>query len=483
MMKRNTSLLLIILLLVSILTGCGIDDLGYLKLSKEINQITSFDFNSSVDLEVSKAVLGEKMKFNIAIEGKADVKNLDSPYFDMDLKININGKEHKNPVKFIMSENKLYVSKNAILELINIQENLGYEEYNKKALQQLYRVNLKDVNYILLADVSDIYGNIDYTTDSKDISDHAHNYIVSAFKGFDSKLVTKINNGYSVELTSEKIVDFIERFIQYLSENKDLVFDETIKYIENIYDIMDIQAYDESMDFNKEEIIAELEEVRQDFYDFIDGTEFMQSYFLEEFSSALDRSYFKGEITKKGTTYLQSATGQLVIEDVIVGILNTTTEITPATIKKVPISGDSIFIEDVIKLYEDLEIKYNPVESIKITWHSEDYNDSIYANISIYKKDGTFSWDYADYLLLEDRVYLPLRFIGEKFNEDVQWDDVAKKAYIIRDNEPIYMIGELVEDTTMVKIRDFEKLGYTIHFEQENGPVGYYYSTATIIKP
>lgn len=478
MMKKNISLLLIILLFVSILTGCSIDDLGYLKLSKEINQITAFDFNSSMDVEVSKAILGEKIKLNIAIEGKADVGNLDSIYLDMDLKININDQGNKDPIKFIISDNKLYVSKNILLELIEIQDQLEYQEYNKTAIQRLHNIELKGVKYILLADMSDIYGNIEYTTDSKDIYDHAHNYIISAFKGFDSKLVTKINNGYSVELTPEKIVEFMERLLQYVSENRDLVFDETIKYIENIYDAMDIKVYDESMDVDKEEIIAELEKGRQDFYDFIDEV-LMETHYLEEFSSALDRSFFKGEITKKGTTYLQSATGQLVMEDLIVGIFNTTTEITPMTIEKTPISGSPRSIEDVVKLYTDLEIKYNPIESITVSWDSYGYD----ANIFLFKKDGNSSWDYTEYSVMEDRLYLPLRYIGEKFNEEVQWDDANKKAYIVRDNEQIDMTGVLVEDTTMVKIRDFEKLGYSIDFEQWNDGFGYSSSTATITKP
>ncbi|MDF2678141.1 MAG: hypothetical protein K0Q97_2481, partial [Bacillota bacterium] len=67
------------------------------------------------------------------------------------------------------------------------------------------------------------------------------------------------------------------------------------------------------------------------------------------------------------------------------------------------------------------------------------------------------------------------RYIGESFGEEVMWDNENKKAYVVRDNVKIDMTGVLVDSTTMVKVRDFEKLGYKIGFTQVNG-----LSTATI---
>ena len=50
-------------------------------------------------------------------------------------------------------------------------------------------------------------------------------------------------------------------------------------------------------------------------------------------------------------------------------------------------------------------------------------------------------------------------------------------TYVIRDEQKIDMTGVLVDSKTMIKIRDFEKLGYKIEYNQVDG-----LSTAIITK-
>lgn len=57
------------------------------------------------------------------------------------------------------------------------------------------------------------------------------------------------------------------------------------------------------------------------------------------------------------------------------------------------------------------------------------------------------------------------------------WDNENKTAYIIRGEERIDMTGVLVDSITMIKVRDFEKLGYKIDYVQNEG-----LSIVTIIK-
>ena len=88
-------------------------------------------------------------------------------------------------------------------------------------------------------------------------------------------------------------------------------------------------------------------------------------------------------------------------------------------------------------------------------------------------------------LMIDDRIYLPLRQICEDCGFTVSWDDEQKKAYVTATLWDYYdstttanipmttitadMSGTIVNDRTYVKIRDFEKLGFAIdYYEQDN---------------
>jgi hypothetical protein len=155
------------------------------------------------------------------------------------------------------------------------------------------------------------------------------------------------------------------------------------------------------------------------------------------------------------------------------GKLLSTTTLTAKDVEKVPVTGNTLALEEMEKILEKVENEVNPVQKVELQW----YANSSDTQVNKYRLNGATNWDYQPFVIIEDRVYLPLRYIGESFGEDVDWDNVNKKAYVIRGEETIDMTGVLVDSTTMIKIRDFEKLGYKIEYNQVDG-----LSTATIIK-
>ncbi len=472
--KRTVSLFLVGLMLILTLTGCGTNELGYLKLSREIGNITQYEFNNSTQIEVSGTVAGEDYNIDLEFEGSANIEDLNSMYVNLDVMIKVNDMGNEMPINFVISDNKIFISKNAVLEAIKLEEKINGTAENQNVIDELYNVGLKDAEYIMISDLNEYYTGIEYKTNYKDMYDSAYDYMTAAFKGFDSKLIKKINNGYAIELTSESAVDFIERLITYVGKNKDLVFDETVKYVENIYDDMNISELEGLTDADKEAAIEELKASRQEFYDFIDeAVLFIESEEFKEYENMFDKSQLKNEICKKGSSYIQNIQGELVYADIIMGNLKSSTEIIPTDVEKTLIPEKSINIEEFESLYNETENKVNPVNKIELSW----YPNSTSAEINKYRLDGKTEWDYQSYALIEESVYLPLRYIGESFDEEVQWDDENKKAYVIRGNEKIDMTGIIIDNTTMVKVRDFEKLGYTIGYNQVDG-----YSTATIIK-
>jgi hypothetical protein len=472
--KRIISVLLTGLMLILTLTGCGTNELGYLSLAKETGKLTQYKFLNTTQVEVSKTVAGEDYNINLELKGSANVEDLNSMYLNLDVLIKVNDMGNEFPINFVISDNQVYVSKNAIIEVIKLQEKFDETTENPKVIDELYNIELKDTEYILISDLNEYYNGIEYNANYNDMYDHALDYITSAFKGFDSKLITKINNGYAIELTAESTVSFIERLITYVSENRDQVFDETVKYMENIFNDMNIEDIEGMTEADKQTAIEELKASRQEFYDFIDeAVLFIETEEFKSIENMLDRSYIKEEIFKKGSSYVQNIEGELVVEDIIMGNFVTSTELTEAKVESKEVSENYITLESLEELYNKTENKINPVNKIELSWYPESTN----AEINKYRLDGKTAWDYKEYALIDERVYLPLRYIGESFGEEVAWDDVNKKAYVVRNNEKIDMTGELINNTTMVKVRDFEKLGYKIEYQQVDG-----LSIATIVK-
>jgi hypothetical protein len=75
--------------------------------------------------------------------------------------------------------------------------------------------------------------------------------------------------------------------------------------------------------------------------------------------------------------------------------------------------------------------------------------------------------------LVGGRTYLPLRRVGESLGEKVGWDQAAYQAYVLQNGGRIYMTGLLINDRAYVKLRDFERLGYIVSWDEMT-------STATI---
>ncbi len=68
--------------------------------------------------------------------------------------------------------------------------------------------------------------------------------------------------------------------------------------------------------------------------------------------------------------------------------------------------------------------------------------------------------------LIDGSIYLPLRQIMESSGYEVSWDEEARKAYVNVGDEKIDMTGTIIDNRTYVKIRDFEKLGATVEYDE-----------------
>mgnify|MGYP000934299951 CR=1 FL=1 len=472
-MKRIISAILIGLMLITTPAGCGVNELGYLNLSKEISSLTQYAFNNTTSIVIAKELAGEEYKIDFDIDGEVNMDDLNDLYGEIKFTFEINGIEIENPISIKLSDNKVYISKNTVREIIKYEKLLrGTEEYGK-IIEELYNNDLKDIEYIVYDELSREFSEItDEDVSYAQMQEYAYEYLTNAFKGFDSKLIKKIQNGYSFELTRESTFEFARSLVEYLDKNRDTVFDETINYLENIYALIVEEEFSEE---EKAAAITEIKESRQDFDDFVDeAVLFMEeSKELELSTYMYDGSTLNMEITKGKTTYKQEVEAEIIYGGISMGSMLSTTTITPKDVEKTPVKGNTITLDEIEKAYARAENKVNPVQKIEIQW----YPDSFDTEVIKHRLNGNYDFDFQPYTIIEDRIYLPLRYIGEAFGEEVEWDNENKKAYVVRGEEKIDMTGVLVDSRTMIKIRDFDKLGYKIDYVNVDGK-----SIAIIIK-
>ncbi len=481
-MKRLISAVLIGIMLVSMLTGCGANELGFIGLMKEITSLTEVGYKNSTKMELLDGASGKTALIDFNIDGELNISDINSMYGAFDIMLDVNGIKLDKPINIIFSEDGLYVSKNALIELPKYEKIFidleGYEEVlgYGEILKELYNTIPVDTEYIEVWTMNGEYYQYTEGIDYDELSSVVQEYLTKAFKGFDSKLITKTKNGYSLSLDQKSSMEFIRSLINYLSENKETVFDETIKFLPKLVEITDYEIMTEE---DKEELISSLESGRQQVYDVIEQAKsFIESEEFEEHFDSYDEiigdSSTTYDIYKEKGSYKIVTKAESTLEDLYTIKATSTTELTPKTVKKGSAPDKAIPLEDVEKEYKKIEDRINPIEKIELEWY-DDYDNTAYINK--YRRNGKAEWDFQTYTIIEDRIYLPLRYIGESFGEEVDWDNENKKAYVIRGEERIDMTGVLLDSKTMIKIRDFEKIGYKIEYSNEDG-----LSTATIIK-
>ncbi|GEM_PF-602089 len=494
MIKRKISLFLAVFMLISMLAGCNVNEIGYMNLSAEMNKLTQIEIKNSTQIEIPKEITGKDVnsKLDIDIQGEANIDDFNKAYLNLNIKFELDGKGNTSPIKFMMIDNKFYVSKNILSEMLKFRDDLNLElDETEVLIAEKLVEELKDVEYIVLPNQYGISGmeelknsNISVTyKDNKAIIESAKKYLTNAFKGFESKFIKKTGNGYIMELNAKDVWSFVSRLVKYISENKELIFDETIKYLETVYANMEIKEGAEAVDTKS--AIEEFKALKEDFYKGIDeiykSIETMETEDKEELDKIINmfgQSYLKNEIYKEGNTYGQKIDAKIIVEGILSGSIKSKTTISPKAVKNALAPNKAITTEEIDELNKKLENKYNPVKIIEISWYRDYPEDG--ADIDIYRANGNADYTNQPYVMKDGRIYLPFEDIFEVLVEKNQWYWSAEnnRAYfLLSDGQEFYMEGLTINGEAMIRVKDFEQLGFTVEYIQ-----GEDFSLARIIK-
>jgi len=179
-------------------------------------------------------------------------------------------------------------------------------------------------------------------------------------------------------------------------------------------------------------------------------------------------SDYDGELVRT-----ESITNRYTEKDCISSIINKKAE--EKGIYKTEIEWTSDFYHgyDVPDIYSEYIYVWYMEDDMKTIFSSAAFpkmSEENRANIiSLFEEKYSYEYDYnlIDVKLMDNSTYLPLRQIAESCGLDVEWDSAEKKAYVIKDGTKTDMTGTLVGNKTYVKVRDFEKLGAKVEYEED----------------
>lgn len=268
-------------------------------------------------------------------------------------------------------------------------------------------------------------------TDDSNIVTSAKELFEAIVDGYKSGVIVETANGISYSINSNNISDEMDKLGKNIIANKDKV----IPKIKEIESIIHPDALGESAS--------------------IDDTE-MTEDIINEFKTAVVEGVKTSNLDITGNISVPSS-GELQIENTISINPDETTNI-KVYMKNVHTNGDNVQLASIDNYY-----------SMDIN------NESKYVNIQYEKGEGhTASVEFyngvtceLNYIIKEDRLYLPLRATCEGLGYEVKWDELEEKAYVVnKAGEEVDMTGMVVDDRTYIKVRDFEKIGLSVEYTE-----------------
>lgn len=480
--KRILSLILMVVMATMCFTGCSSNELNYFSIAREVSELTSFKIDGSVNLSIADTEIAKEMISDYFYEEDVNISDIkldlagevsvDNKYMTLLPKLTVDDKLLFDG-EVVMTEKGVFVDRELLISVVRLVCEYETVMSNEKLnlLEERLNKELGTYAYIQLTDFAEIdVEDVKIMNGMNEATKIFEGFFKELFSDFDSKLVSKDGNAYVITLTPENSLSLFKNLLSYVETNIDRIYDSVLTIIPTfkgtiVEEILitsgeseDVLSYVvNDLTENREEYILG---VKQGILE-ITQSLLEEKEYIDYGLQVLKGTELKSSLEKKGNQYIEKESFVLNIEGQ--KVLSVTSDIayTKIDIKAKDYSNLTyISIDDFGTIANRVQYKVNPVEYMEIQYYN--YSDSASAELT--RIEGTES-SWFDYRIIDDRIYLPLRKICEYFGEDVYWDNEEHKAYIVRGEDKIDMTGTIIEDRTFIKMRDFEKLGYTLDWK------------------
>ena len=356
---------------------------------------------------------------------------------------------------------KVFVAEDELADIEKIEEKLdGIEWFKYNNMDIMGTEDMVGMDeYAAFNDA--MYDNIGaYQNMVYDYIDYLNEHSFAAYK---PDIFSRSGSKYTMTISGDEFYPVVSGFIEYIITNYPEILQDTRDFIADY----DLEWLTEALGVDKQEILDGFDEMME--YDLdMDYDELAAAQLVINSGVMMfDGSSYEVSLEKKsGNRYKSEADMNIVMtaidETMTMSVTSSMTIDASATITPdIPDSG--------VMDYNELMNTFSPVS----------------ISASIYAPDGFTVWDksydvsllnesgYTEVTLInrDNSYYLPLRQVGELLGEDVNWDQDEKVAYVLVNSERVELTGFIVDGRTYVKLRAFEKIGYTVNWDAEYGEI------------
>jgi hypothetical protein len=469
-------------MLTAALSGCSQAELNMVNISKTVGAWDTYTYTGTVDVNINKdgfTKVAEKTNAEIDADALAElpdkisvdcdgsVNTKDSEY---DLNITLNIDENSYPMELIAVGNKMAISAETVYSVISFVQDYDIAYIDEAKLEYVKEITAD--GYVIFEGDDDN----NQLASQFNIAQNIEEGLQSAFSGYSTSLITsKSKNEVELNIGVDAVEKDLIDLLNYTADNRDEISAAVNNMIENIVgayedDIEQIEgsyAEDEAVD-SFDDVIPSQEDIRDmiaDIKESIDTPDY------KAYKDMFKDSYIKSTMKLKSDTEYEG-TFNLVLkaeDNELLTVKATGNEVKKA-VAPIELKG-TVVTEDSYKKW--FFNKY-PVSEVAVDWLADQYD-----NVTLTSYSGeNYYVDYIPMTMIDERIYVPMRAISEALGYEVVWDEENRKAYAVTESgEYVDMTGIIIDDTTFIKVRDFEKLGLTVGYEEDEQ-----FRTATVSK-
>lgn len=494
--KRIITSLAAASLCAAALSSCSEAELMYLDFSKEIADWNVFTGTGEMAIELNNETLAD---FINDVSGDTSVSASDIPFerlsmvytasadydnsiYDIDLDITVDDNSPYT-LNFYVDTEKVIFDKSVLDSVRQFLDDYNITDNNISYGLDFMDEYFKDYDSI---EIPFEFDNADMGFQnakmSRELIKAVTDFMVTAFDGYEtSSYELNGENGVKAVFNYDNVVSAISDLFEYYINNSDKINaawnDFTVEFSEIMNNTYPNEADDSDLSEQlKLPTVDEVKETQAQFNSLVNDKSFnplkdllMNSEYgfeVEKVSdtsynsnSYIDLNYMGNDLAYITTTETDNKLDQLEKKDY----------------NSYVISYENETIDEDFGKWLD---ENHPVKSADITWNKGDE----YCSIS-YIRDGSYiDRSYTMLMNIDDYIYVPMRKLVEGMGYSVEWDEQNKKAYVINGNDRFDMTTVMVGDTTYIKVRDLEKMGIKVDYQEDGTGTGTIQCTASLDK-
>ncbi len=489
MQKRTWKIALIAAMLAMVVALCGAcsgDMLSYWKTLYDINSQQYLEESGTLTFGVESKELSDMLKeeglsadllekMTLKYTGKTDQKNM---RMELDATLTVDGKDF--PLTMYLDDMTLYFNAAGVLNTMQVLATTEEAKAEYEATKALFgdtawlKLDLlsaeEKAEFAKALDAAQSEVGKVYTEEVLKMM----NALDKAFSGFDSDVFSASGKTYTLKLDNKSCAKLFSDLIAYTVQNADTVAAALNEYVEGstlieatekkeFIDTMNEFAAackDEATDVDVDAGVKELQDMINTGLSRADMPKFDLTYDLTKNSSTSYTEKMDCSMTMPAA--MTGSTSDMKI------YMQVNSDIKAVNTLAINVPQGAA---DVEKLIEQGRAKAYPTGVSATIYLDDDYMYyTKYYDCSLLDDTGMLT---PGVRVVNNTTYLPLRAIGEACGEDVFWDSAKKQAYVQQGEKKIYVTGftDAKAGRSYLKVRDFEKLGYTVNYSADTGVV------------